>query len=167
MDGIMPIRLPHDRCLRIAPQRAYTLIEILIVVAVIGALAAIAIQSYQKYVEKAKISRAIMEISGIATNLNHYREDNRQFPPSLNVIYPTVPVDPWGNPYQYLAIDIIPAPNRGAVRKDKNLNPLNSDFDLYSMGKDGQSVKPLTGAKARDDIVRAGNGRFIGLATEH
>jgi len=152
---------------QIARQRAYTMIEILIVVAVVGALAAIAIQSYQKYVERAQISRAVAEISGIAANLYHYREDNRQFPPSLNVIYRTVPVDPWGNPYQYLAIDISPAPNRGAVRKDKNLNPLNSDFDLYSMGKDGQTVKPLTGAKARDDVVRAGNGRFIGLATEH
>jgi len=163
----MPLERALSGQLRIAPQRAYTLIEILIAVAVMGALAAIAIQSYQKYVEKARISRAIMEISGIATNLNHYREDNRQYPPSLNVIYSTLPVDPWGNPYQYLAIDITPAPNRGAVRKDKNLNPLNSDFDLYSMGKDGRTVKPLTGAHARDDIVRAGNGRFIGLATEH
>jgi general secretion pathway protein G len=156
-----------DHRLRISSQRAYTMIEILAVLAVIGSLAAIAIQSFQAYVEKSKISRTIMEISGIAASLNHYREDNRQFPPSLSVIFSTVPVDPWGNPYQYLAIDITPSPNKGAVRKDKNLNPLNSDFDLYSMGKDGQTVKPLTGAKARDDIVRAGNGGFIGLATDH
>lgn len=148
-------------------QRAFSLIEIMIVVAVIGALGAIAVPSYQSYVERSRVAKAVMEISMIAGVLKPYWEDNRQYPPSLSVVLNPVPIDPWGNPYQYLAIDIQPSPNRGAVRKDKNLNPLNSDFDLYSMGKDGRTVKPLTGAAARDDIVRADNGRFIGLATEH
>ena len=47
------------------------------------------------------------------------------------------------------------------------MNPLNTDFDLYSMGPDGQTQKQLTAAKARDDIVRAGNGGFIGKAEDH
>ena len=49
---------------------------------------------------------------------------------------------------------------------DRFLVPLNSDFDLYSMGRDGESVAPLTAAKSREDVVRAANGAFIGLASK-
>ena len=42
--------------------------------------------------------------------------------------------------------------------------PINSDFDLYSMGPDGESSPPLTAKSSRDDIVRANNGNFIGTA---
>lgn len=148
-------------------QRAFTIIEIMIVMAVIGALAAIALPTYQGYLERTRVAQAVMDIAGISTKLEQYRLDNRQYPANLSDVINPVPLDPWGNPYQYLAIDIDPAPNKGAVRKDKSLNPLNSDFDLYSMGKDGLSAKPLTAAKARDDVVRANNGRFVGLATDH
>ena len=148
-------------------QRGFTIVEIMIVFAVMGSLAAIALPMYQGYVEKTRVAQAVSDISGISTHLEHFWIDNRQYPANLSAVLNPVPVDPWGNPYQYLAIDITPAPNRGAVRKDKSLNPLNSDFDLYSMGKDGLSSKPLTAARARDDVVRANNGRFIGLATDH
>ena len=148
-------------------QRGFTIVEIMIVFAVMGSLAAIALPMYQGYVEKTRVAQAVADISGISTHLEQYWVDNRQYPANLSDMLNPVPLDPWGNPYQYLAIDIIPAPNRGAVRKDKSLNPLNSDFDLYSMGKDGLSSKPLTAARARDDVVRANNGRFIGLATDH
>ncbi len=50
------------------------------------------------------------------------------------------------------------------ARKDRFLVPINSDYDLYSRGKDGLSVAPLTAAQSRDDIVRAANGTFVGLA---
>ena len=45
--------------------------------------------------------------------------------------------------------------------------PLNSDFDLYSMGPDGQTATPLTAKASRDDIVRANNGGFIGVASDY
>ncbi len=45
--------------------------------------------------------------------------------------------------------------------------PINSDFDLYSMGPDGRSVSPLTSSLSRDDIVRANNGRFVGTAASY
>ena len=51
--------------------------------------------------------------------------------------------------------------------KDKSLHPLNSDYDLYSMGKDGASTGPLTAKASRDDVVRANDGRFIGLAKDY
>ena len=138
-------------------------------VLVVGALAAIALPSYQNYREKVRIAQAVSDMAGISMNLKAYQVDNKYFPPALNTLpmYNPVPLDPWGRPYQYLAIDIDPPPNKGAQRKDKNLNPLNSDFDLYSMGPDGKTAKPLTAAAAKDDIVRADNGRFIGVAKDH
>ena len=61
--------------------------------------------------------------------------------------------DPWGHAYQYTSHT--DGSTRGSWRKDKNIVPINSDFDLYSMGKDGTSVPPLTAQASRDDIVRA------------
>jgi general secretion pathway protein G len=63
------------------------------------------------------------------------------------------PRDPWGNPYQYLPLDGASPPGGGGpgggggaaahARKDRFLVPIDTDFDLYSMGKDGQSASAL------------------------
>ena len=75
-------------------------------------------------------------------------------------------LDPWTHPYQYLRIN--GANIKGSsLRKDKSLVPVNTDFDLYSMGKDGASVSPFTAKQSRDDIVRANNGKFVGLAADY
>ena len=71
--------------------------------------------------------------------------------------------DPWGNRYVYLRIT---GSNRGSLRKDRFLVPINSDFDLYSMGIDGESKAPLNTKVSQDDVVRALDGGFIGLAEE-
>jgi general secretion pathway protein G len=55
----------------------------------------------------------------------------------------------------------------GKWRKDRFLVPLNYDFDLYSVGEDGQTSAPLTADISYDDIVRANNGRFIDLASKY
>jgi general secretion pathway protein G len=57
--------------------------------------------------------------------------------------------------------------NMGDVRKDRNLVPINSFFDLYSMGKDGQSRPPLTAPVSQDDVIYANDGAFIGLAEDY
>ena len=55
----------------------------------------------------------------------------------------------------------------GQKRKDKSLHPLNSDYDLYSMGPDGQSQTAITAKASRDDTIRANNGGFIGVAEDY
>ena len=44
--------------------------------------------------------------------------------------------------------------------------PLNSLYDLYSIGKDGKSVPPLTAKASWDDIIMANDGGFVGLAKD-
>ena len=45
--------------------------------------------------------------------------------------------------------------------------PVNSDFDLYSLGADGKSAVAFTAKNSHDDVVRANNGAFIGLAEDY
>ena len=49
-------------------------------------------------------------------------------------------------------------------RKDRFLKPVSSDYDLYSMGPDGQCKENLNSKESRDDIVRASDGAFVGVA---
>ena len=73
--------------------------------------------------------------------------------------------DSWGNPYQYLNFET--ATGQGQMRKNHMMVPINEDFDLYSMGKDGKSQSPLTAKASRDDIVRGSSGKYIGIASEY
>ena len=143
----------------------FTLIEIMLALIVASILASIAIGAYQQYMERLKISQAIMDISKMSQAIERYHTENWTYPASLaGMGFPAT--DPWGNPYQYLAIDVTPAPNTGARRRDRNMNPLNSDYDLYSMGPDGKTQKQISAQYGRDDIVRAGNGSFIGIGKD-
>ena len=72
--------------------------------------------------------------------------------------------DPWNHPYEYL--NLRTGEGNGISRKDKKLAPLNSDFDLYTVGPDGITNTSLLHAASRDDIVRARDGGFIGTAEE-
>jgi general secretion pathway protein G len=42
--------------------------------------------------------------------------------------------------------------------------PINSDYDLYSLGADGESRPQLHSAVSRDDVIRARDGGYVGLA---
>jgi general secretion pathway protein G len=75
-----------------------------------------------------------------------------------------LPLDPWGRPYVYT--DLSQRGSRGRARKDGRLNPINSDFDLYSVGEDGRTAMPLTAPMSHDDVIRARDGGFLGLARD-
>jgi general secretion pathway protein G len=146
----------------------FTLLESLIVVAIIAALAALAIPSYMSSRNKAKIAMAISEIKLIEKKIMNFWAENDELPNSLNDIGLDQLSDPWYRPYQYLRIDGGTTPGlNGIRRRDKNANPVNSDFDLYSLGRDGVTTAQFTGNEAHDDIVRANNGLYYGLAEKH
>lgn len=146
-------------------QHGFTLIEILIAMVIIGVLASIAIPSYQDYTEKAKVTIAVAQIAAIAIKAEAFWNDERAYPDSLADIGATGMLDPWENPYQYL--NLYNKKGKGGNRKDRKLNPLNSDFDLYSMGKDGQSKTQISNKVSLDDVIRANDGKFIELASEY
>jgi len=144
----------------------FTLLELLVAMAVIAILAALAQPAYTQYMIKASNDRAMAEINELQPSITAYYQNNDQYPENLSDLGEIGRMtDPWGQQYQYLKIEGSSAKGKGDFRKDRFLNPLNSDYDLYSMGPDGQSQKPLTAKQSRDDIVLASNGRFIGLAS--
>ena len=149
-----------------AGRKGFTLVELVTATAIIGILSAIAIPAYSDYYNKARIVRTITEIRMLATSIVAYTVSNNRQPDTLGDIGYGNLLDPWGHAYQYLNIADGDIKGKGSFRKDRFLNPLNSDFDLYSMGADGESKPPLTTKDSQDDILRASNGRFIGLASD-
>ena len=150
-----------------ARQFGLSMLELMIVIAIVGLLAAVAFPAYNSFVSRAKVSRAISDLSELHIEISRFRNSVlERFPANLGELGTPVPDDPWGRPYVYLNI-ADDNPNIGEVRKDGKLNPINSDYDLYSMGADGDSQKPLNAKASRDDIVRANDGDFIGLAEDY
>jgi general secretion pathway protein G len=114
-------------------QRGFTLIEIMVVVVIIGLLAAIIAPNVIGNIDKALVTRTQGDIRSIETALNLYRLDNFRYPTTdegLQVLVAgsgggknylsNVPADPWSNPYLYL----YPGQQR--------------EFDVFSYGADGQ-----------------------------
>jgi general secretion pathway protein G len=124
-----------------AGQQGFTLIEIMVVVIIIGLLAAVIVPTVINKVDDARISKAKTDIQALETALTMFRLDNSKYPTTDQglqalVVQPTDPSirhwrvggylqrvskDPWGAEYQYTA--------PGAHGKE---------FDLYTLGADGQ-----------------------------
>jgi len=147
-------------------QRGLQLLELLIGIAIVGVLISIAIPGYNSYVEKAKIEIAKTDITEISILIERFYITNQRYPDSLAEVGADGMLDPWDRPYRYLRLFEAPE-NRNHARKDHSLHPINTDFDLYSVGKDGRTVKPLTGGPSKDDIVRANNGGYLGLGKDY
>jgi len=145
-----------------------TLVELMLVLAVIGILLGLAYPSYRGYRERVQSADAATDIGLLAVQLKSFRIEFRRYPQEISqAIESRIDDDPWGSPYQYLNVQDGHPSTKGKARKDKNLVPINSDFDLYSMGSDGQSKPPLTADQSHDDIIRAGDGRYIGIARDY
>lgn len=122
-------------------QRGFTLIEIMVVVVIIGLLAAVIVPNLMGNVDQARISKARQDIQAIETALTMFRLDNARYPSTDQglkslIQQPTDPSirnwrpggyvkkpsrDPWGNDYQY----VYPGTH-------------GAEYDLYSLGADGQ-----------------------------
>jgi general secretion pathway protein G len=152
---------------RVFPGRAsgFTVLELVVTAAILAILASLAIGAYQNHINRTRIAKAITDISGIQVQISHFELDRGKYPDDLGEIGQADLRDPWGNAYAYL--NIANVKGKGSVRKDKNLVPINSDFDLYSAGPDGQTQPPLTAAASKDDIIRANNGAYVGEAAKY
>ncbi len=147
--------------------RGFTLIELLLVVAVFALLAAVAMPAYSAYRIRIQNSQAIASIATIAAEIERYRSNSAgALPNTLGHLPVPVPKDPWGRDYVYTPLEGVAA-NPGIARWDKNLKPLNSDFDLYSAGADGATKRKITDKDSHDDIIRANGGSYIGLAEDY
>ena len=141
-----------------------TLVELLLSIAIAGVLAMIAIPSYSSYIDRSKVTQAEGDLVQIEVAIAQYLSDHGSLPNALTDLNNVNLTDPWGNAYQYL--DLTQRGARGHARKDKSLVPINSDYDLYSMGKDGRSVAALTAPASQDDVIRGRNGAFLGLGAD-
>jgi general secretion pathway protein G len=144
---------------------AFTVVELLIVVGIILTLAAMAIPFLFRALEAARIARAVGDIRTLQTEIAAFEATNGRLPYALSELTRDTLVDPWGNPYQYLNFSQVKG--KGQMRKDRFLVPINSTYDLYSMGPDGKSQPPLTAQSSHDDIVRANDGGFVGIASQY
>ncbi|MEN5093732.1 type II secretion system major pseudopilin GspG [Pseudomonas protegens] len=123
-------------------QRGFTLIEIMVVVVILGVLAALVVPQIMSRPDQAKASAAQSDIKAIAMALDIYKLDNHQYPSSQQGLQALVskpsgapaarnwnpdgylkrlPIDPWGTHYQYR----VPGTRGGA-------------YDLFSFGADGK-----------------------------
>jgi general secretion pathway protein G len=122
------------------PDAGVTLIEMMIVLVIIGVVAALIVPNVIGRPDQARVAVADADLRAIAASLEMYRLDNRTYPterqglralaerptdPPVPVLWPAggylpaVPVDPWGNPYYYVS------PRDGAA------------FEVGSHGADG------------------------------
>jgi len=157
-------------------ERGFTVIEIAIVVAILGLLAVIAGTNYLSYIEKVRVASAIASIKAIEAELDDYVRSEKPLPATLSEIVMGDRLDPWGRSFKYLPFPKGPAGSRsgptggsylGSARKDHFLVPLNTDYDLYSVGRDGKSRAPLSAPDSADDVIRANDGAYIGLAANY
>ena len=144
--------------------QGFTLVEMLVAIAIVGVLYAMAMPSYDRYVDRADVAAAVVDIDTISQAITRFWAENETYPDDLADIGMDQLTDPWDQTYYYT--NIANVKGKGKLRKDKNLVPINADFDLYSAGKDGETVGPLTSQKSKDDVIRASNGSFIGLAED-
>ena len=128
------------KTLRLAAQRGFTLIELMVVLVIIGVLASLIVPSVLDRVDEAKVTAARTDVNSLMEALKRYRLDNQRYPtseqglqalvtkPTTGPIPPNwkptldkLPNDPWGRPYQFA-------------------NPgVKGPIDVFSYGADGQA----------------------------
>jgi prepilin-type N-terminal cleavage/methylation domain-containing protein len=158
-------RLASSRSVEIT---GFTLIELLIVMAIISVLSTIGFYQYSSFIQRTKVTKAIADVKEIARLIDDFQERNGRYPASLDDLERGPFRDPWGNLYQYVNIseDDKKGADKQKARRDRNQKPINTYYDLWSNGADGDYQQQVNGAKSRDDIICAWDGSFVGLGKD-
>lgn len=126
------------------------------------------IPAFNKYRDQQRVNIAINDLRVLDNKIQAYKSSNETYPSALTDI-PALSLNDSSGQRLRVSED-----RRGRhkvqghnMRKDKNLVPINSDFDLYSKGADGKTVAPLTAPSSQDDVVRANDGRYFGLGANY
>jgi general secretion pathway protein G len=146
-------------------QSGLSLLELMIAAAIAAVLGTVAIPGYRSYVDRSRTAAAIGDISAIHLDIQRYILNWGGPPPDLATLGQDGRLDPWGRPYVYLSFEGLEG--KGPMRKNKNLVPINSQYDLYSAGPDGESRAPLTAKPSQDDVVLANDGGYIGPVADY
>jgi general secretion pathway protein G len=139
-----------------ANHKGFTLIELIVVTAILGVLAAMSIPAYNDYINKTKTAKAKSDIRTLCTEINAYIMDNNGAKPAnLGLINRLGLKDPWGRPYVY---------SNSALLEDTLGFTLNKEFDVYSLGADGDTnITPVGFPVTADDIVSYSDGSYVDL----
>jgi general secretion pathway protein G len=141
-----------------------TLIELMLVIGIASIISGIAVPAFMGHADKVHNTAAMAKISEIGIIIDKYYVEHNSYPGTLAEIGQGGVLDPWGRPYQYL--NMAQDPHLNKCRKLGPVHPLNTDYDLYSKGKDGKNQKPINSKDSWDDIIRAYNGSYTGLAKD-
>lgn len=145
--------------------RGFSLLELLLVLAIILTISAMAVPNLLAALTAARNAHAAGDINTMETEVAEYQIEIGPLPDNLTQIGRGTYNDPWGQPYQYF--NHTDNMGNGLLRLDQFGVPLNQDYDLYSMGANGQSGASITATVSQDDIVRGGDGGYVGLASAY
>jgi general secretion pathway protein G len=154
-------------------SKGFTQIELIVVISILALLAVIGSAVYSHFIDQAKNTRAIAEIRVLEKEILEFWDTNDRLPGNLGEIGRAAMPDPWKTPYQYINFDTTPGSEQKRRTKGNQGKgggggaPLNEDFDLFSMGKDRTTAPVLTDSTSKDDIIRADDGSYTGLASEY
>ncbi|NMC73105.1 MAG: DUF1049 domain-containing protein [Geobacteraceae bacterium] len=152
---LVPLRESRTAALEIS---GFSLVELIVILAILGLLMIVAMPTWSYMVTNSKISRAQADIRTLEKEITAYLIEKGTLPPNLHAIGRGDLLDPWKRPYQYVNFSL-----GGTPYQDDMTNDLNTDFDIYSTGQDGNSAQSLSDPSCQDDIVRAGDGGYVGL----
>ncbi len=145
-------------------RRGFTLVELVMVVGILLTLTALAAPSFLSALTNARYARAVGDIYTFQTDIESFSSSTGKLPNTLADVGRAGVNDPWGMPYVYTNCSTA---KKSQFRKDHFGHPLNSDFDLFSSGPDRQWKPRINNKQSKDDVVRAANGSFIGMASQY